>query len=99
MNMGGIMSLFENYERRIDQILPVLNKYDIKDLDEAKTICDNAKIGSNSVLVAPVTTEKGANVGALSVITADVPENALAVTRSPMRVIKDWVLKITKGEN
>ncbi len=37
--MGGIMSLFESYERRIDQILPVLNKYDIKDLDEAKQIC------------------------------------------------------------
>ena len=37
--MGGIMSLFESYERRIGQILPVLNKYDIKDLDEAKQIC------------------------------------------------------------
>ena len=37
--MGGIMSLFESYERRIDQILPVLNKYDIKDLEEAKAIC------------------------------------------------------------
>lgn len=37
--MGGIMSLFESYERRIDQILPVLNKYDIKDLEEAKQIC------------------------------------------------------------
>ena len=33
------MSLFESYERRIGQILPVLNKYDIKDLDEAKQIC------------------------------------------------------------
>ncbi|MCQ2964446.1 MAG: GGGtGRT protein, partial [archaeon] len=34
------MSLFESYERRIDQIIPVLNKYGIKDLDEAKSICD-----------------------------------------------------------
>ena len=33
------MSLFESYERRIDQIIPVLEKYDIKDLDEAKQIC------------------------------------------------------------
>ena len=33
------MSLFESYERRIDQILPVLNKYDIKDLDDARQIC------------------------------------------------------------
>ena len=34
------MSLFESYERRIDQIMPVLNKYGIKDLDEAKAICE-----------------------------------------------------------
>ncbi len=33
------MSLFESYERRIDQILPVLNKYGINDLDEARQIC------------------------------------------------------------
>ena len=33
------MSLFESYERRIDQILPVLEKYGIKDLEEAKQIC------------------------------------------------------------
>ena len=33
------MSLFESYERRIDQIIPVLEKYDIKDLEEAKQIC------------------------------------------------------------
>ncbi len=35
------MNLFESYERRIDQIIPVLNKYDIKDLDEAKSICED----------------------------------------------------------
>ncbi len=34
------MSLFESYERRIDQIMPVLNKYGIKDLDETKAICE-----------------------------------------------------------
>ncbi|MBE6507804.1 MAG: GGGtGRT protein [Methanobrevibacter sp.] len=33
------MSLFESYERRIDQITPVLEKYGIKDLEEAKQIC------------------------------------------------------------
>ena len=35
-----IMSLFESYERRIDQIVPVLEKYGIKDLEEAKAICN-----------------------------------------------------------
>lgn len=33
------MSLFESYERRIDQITPVLDKYGIKNLEEAKQIC------------------------------------------------------------
>ena len=33
------MSLFESYERRIDQITPVLEKYSIKDLPEARQIC------------------------------------------------------------
>lgn len=61
---------------------------------KSKTILeDNVKIGSNTVLVAPVTVEEGANVGALSVITKNVPQWALALTRSPMRVIADWVKK------
>ena len=34
------MSLFESYDRRIDQIIPVLNNHGIKDLEEAKAICD-----------------------------------------------------------
>ena len=34
------MALFENYERRIDQIIPVLEKYGIKSLEEAKEVCD-----------------------------------------------------------
>ncbi|MBC8209304.1 MAG: GGGtGRT protein [Desulfobulbaceae bacterium] len=34
------MALFESYERRIDQITPVLKKYGIKDLAEAKDLCD-----------------------------------------------------------
>ncbi len=57
---------------------------------------DNVKIGSNSVLVAPVEIEEGANVGALSVITKNVPAWALALTRSPMRVISEWVKSQSK---
>ena len=33
------MSLFESYERRINQITHVLEKYGIEDLNEAKQIC------------------------------------------------------------
>ena len=62
--------------------------------EKTKTIIeDNVKIGSNSVLVAPVKIEEGANVGALSVITKDLPAWALAITRAPMRVIENWVKK------
>ena len=34
------MALFESYERRIDKINATLNQYGIKDIDEAKAICD-----------------------------------------------------------
>ena len=62
--------------------------------EKSKTIIkDNVKIGSNSVLVAPVTIEEGANVGALSVITKDLPAWALAITRAPLRVLENWVSK------
>ena len=33
------MALFENYERRIEQIKPVMEKYGIKDFDDARKIC------------------------------------------------------------
>jgi hypothetical protein len=35
------MALFESYERRIAQITPVLAKYGMKSLEEAKQVCDN----------------------------------------------------------
>ena len=33
------MALFESYERRINQIQPVMDKYGIKDFDDARKIC------------------------------------------------------------
>ena len=33
------MALFESYERRIDQIKPIMKKYGIKDFDDARKIC------------------------------------------------------------
>lgn len=38
------MALFESFERRINQILPVLNQYGIESLEEAKAICDEKGI-------------------------------------------------------
>ena len=64
---------------------------------KSKTIIkDNVKIGSNSVLVAPVTIEEGANVGAVGVITKNIPAWALAITRAPLRILEKWVKTNTK---
>ena len=51
---------------------------------------DGAFIGSDSTLVAPVHVGKGAYVGAASCITADVPEDALAVGRARQIVKEGW---------
>lgn len=65
--------------------------------EKSKTILqNNVKIGSNSVLVAPVTIEEGANVGALSVITKNIPQWSLALTRTPIKILSDWVKKQLK---
>ncbi len=61
---------------------------------KSKTILkDNVKIGSNTVLVAPVEIGEGTNIGAGSVITKNLGEWALALTRAPLRIIADWVKK------
>ena len=44
------MALFENYDRRIKQIEETLNKYGIKDLEEAKKICDDKGIDVFSIV-------------------------------------------------
>lgn len=38
------MALFESYDRRINQITPVLEKYGMKSLDDAKAVCDAIKV-------------------------------------------------------
>lgn len=53
-------------------------------------IGENAFIGSNTALVAPVSVGAGAIVGAGSVVTDDVEEDALVVTRSTQTQKKDW---------
>jgi bifunctional UDP-N-acetylglucosamine pyrophosphorylase/glucosamine-1-phosphate N-acetyltransferase len=48
-------------------------------------IADGARIGSDTMLVAPVKVGKGAVTGAGSVITKDVPAGALGVERTEQR--------------
>ena len=57
---------------------------------------DGAFIGSDTQLVAPVRVGKGAYVGAGSTITKDVPPGALAMSRTPQRVIEGWVARKKK---
>lgn len=62
--------------------------------EKTKTILkDNVKIGSNTVLVAPITVEEGANIGAGTVVTKDIPAWALGITRSPLKILEKWVKK------
>ena len=59
---------------------------------KSKTILkDNVKIGSNTVLVAPVKIGEGTNIGAGSVITKNIGEWALGLTRAPLKIIENWV--------
>jgi bifunctional UDP-N-acetylglucosamine pyrophosphorylase / glucosamine-1-phosphate N-acetyltransferase len=54
------------------------------------TIEDGVFIGSNSSLVAPVTIEKNATIGAGSVITKDAPADQLTIARSKQITITAW---------
>ena len=68
--------------------------YDPITKTKSKTVLkDNVKIGSNTVLVAPVEIGEGTNIGAGSVITKNIGEWALGLTRAPLRIIENWVKK------
>jgi len=67
-----------------------------------KTILENGvKTGSNSVLVAPVKICENATIAAGSVITKDVPEYSLGISRSKQENFIGWVktqLQKIKGD-
>jgi len=54
-------------------------------------IGDQVRVGSDTMLVAPITIGDGAYTAAGSVITEDVPPGAMAVARAPQRNIEGWV--------
>ena len=55
------------------------------------TVGDDVRIGSDTMLVAPLQIGDGAYTAAGSVITEDVPEGALGVGRARQRNIEGWV--------
>lgn len=63
------------------------------------TVGDHVRIGSDTMLVAPVTIGDGAYTAAGSVITEDVPAGAIGVGRAKQRNVLDWVLRKRPGSN
>jgi bifunctional UDP-N-acetylglucosamine pyrophosphorylase/glucosamine-1-phosphate N-acetyltransferase len=60
-------------------------------------IGDHVRIGSDTMLVAPVSVGDGAYTAAGSVITDDVPPGAMGVGRARQRTILGWVLRKRAG--
>lgn len=61
------------------------------------TIGDNAFIGSNSSLVAPVTIGDGATIAAGSVITRNAPDGKLTLARARQETIDGWKRPLKKS--
>ena len=79
------MSLFESYERRIDQIVPVLEKYGIKNLEEAKAICNEKGFNPYDIVksVQPICFENASwayTLGAAIAIKKDCKKASDAAT-------------------
>lgn len=62
------------------------------------TIGDNSFVGSDTMMVAPVNIGKNVVVGAGSVITKDIEDNALVVARAREKVYGDWSLTHKKSK-
>ena len=80
----GAATIFVNYDG--------VNKH-------RSVIGNGVRIGSDTMLVAPVTVGDGAYTAAGSVITEDVPAGSLAVGRARQRIIEKWVLRMRAGSS
>ena len=61
------------------------------------TIGDHVRVGSDTMLVAPVTIGDGAYTAAGSVINEDVPPGALGIGRAHQRNVEGWVARRRPG--
>jgi bifunctional UDP-N-acetylglucosamine pyrophosphorylase/glucosamine-1-phosphate N-acetyltransferase len=61
------------------------------------TIGNDVRIGSDTMLVAPLTVGDGAYTAAGSVITEDVPAGSIGVARAKQRNVLGWVLRKRAG--
>ena len=60
------------------------------------TIGDRVFVGSDTQLVAPVTLEDGATIGAGSTIRKDAPAEALTLTKSTVKSVEGWKRPVKK---
>jgi bifunctional UDP-N-acetylglucosamine pyrophosphorylase/glucosamine-1-phosphate N-acetyltransferase len=58
---------------------------------------DHVRVGSDTMLVAPVTVGDGAYTAAGSVVDQDVPPGALAIARGRQRNVEGWVARRRAG--
>lgn len=59
---------------------------------------DDASIGSNAVLVAPVTIGQGATIGAGSTVSKNAPAGKLTVARAKQTTLDGWQRPIKQGK-
>ena len=62
-------------------------------------IGNDVHVGSNCVLVAPVTLGDGATIGGGSTITKDVPAGSLAVARGKQIALAGWQRPVKQKAN
>jgi bifunctional UDP-N-acetylglucosamine pyrophosphorylase / glucosamine-1-phosphate N-acetyltransferase len=69
-------------------------------VDKHQTIVgDEVRIGSDTMLVAPVSIGDGAYTAAGSIITEDVPAGSIGVARAKQRNVLGWVLRKRAGSS
>jgi bifunctional UDP-N-acetylglucosamine pyrophosphorylase/glucosamine-1-phosphate N-acetyltransferase len=61
------------------------------------TVGDHVRIGSDTMLIAPISIGDGAYTAAGSVIDEDIPPGALGVARSRQRNVAGWVARKRPG--
>lgn len=57
---------------------------------------DDAFIGSDTQLVAPVTVGRGATLGAGTTLTKDAPDGELTIARARQMTVKGWKRPVKK---
>jgi bifunctional UDP-N-acetylglucosamine pyrophosphorylase / glucosamine-1-phosphate N-acetyltransferase len=56
-------------------------------------IGENVFVGSNTALIAPVKIGNGANIAAGTIVSKDIPDNALAISRPELNVRPGWATR------